>query len=713
MWERFRWLPALVAASTVVAGGLPTAATAAAASESPLGERLYLVTLDGPGTSGGTSGVDAARLRAEQDAVLERVETDQPVYRWTTALNGFAVELTRFEAARLAVAPGVARVEPSRVRPVAGTDVAAAAAPALRPGDPESPGGSQGSGGEGVVIGFVDTGIHPDSPVFAGTGRLGRRPDGFTGSCPAVDGWTGGDCSAKVLGARHYLAGFGADRLSASASQSPYDDDGHGSEVASVAAGNADVSALSGGEDLGRFSGVAPRARIAVYKACWSAPDPDDDGCSTADVVAAIDQATADGVDVLSVAVTGSSDLDTVDLALLGAAEADVAVVAAAGNDLPRAGNAQPWVTTVGGTTGPARPGELRLTDGTVMPGVTTGGRPVGPARVVRGEQIPAPGSSREDARLCVPGSLDAARAADSIVVCERGRVARVDKSSAVDLADGLGMVLTNTQPQDLSADLHAVPTLHVAVGTAETLRARLRDGVVRARLVPTDASSTRPRVLGSSAGGDPGGAALKPDLVAAGAGLLAASSPETGARWALTSGTSAATAQVAGLTARLRSDRPQWSAARVRSALMTSAGRVPSDVPTLRQGAGAPRAGATAPGLVLDVPSGAYRRALEAGEPGRLNLPSVLADIGSRPVTLTRRVTSTADRPTYFSSGASGFDRHRVTVTPEAVRIAPGETRTFRVRVTPTGRAGDTDSGWVTWRGADGTRVRLPVALR
>ena len=52
--------------------------------------------------------------------------------------------------------------------------------------------------------------------------------------------------------------------------------------------------------------GSHPRRALAVYKACWSAPDPHDDGCSAAGPVSAVDTGhRADGVDVLNLSVGG------------------------------------------------------------------------------------------------------------------------------------------------------------------------------------------------------------------------------------------------------------------------------------------------------------------------------------------------------------------------------------------------------------------------
>ena len=138
---------------------------------------------------------------------------------------------------------------------------------------------------------------------------------------------------------------------------------------------------------MGRYGGMAPQARIAVYKACWGAPDPADDGCATADLVTAIDRASGDGVDVISLAVGGPAEIDTVERALLGAAEADIVVAAAAGNTGTReyAAHPSPWVTTVGGATGRPRLGRVVATGGPRLEGAMVSTRSVRPSRLVVG----------------------------------------------------------------------------------------------------------------------------------------------------------------------------------------------------------------------------------------------------------------------------------------------------------------------------------------
>ncbi|GAA4674038.1 hypothetical protein GCM10023226_08950 [Nocardioides nanhaiensis] len=715
---------ALTTLGAVVPGTPASAAAFPAADDAETD--LYLVTLEGPGTAGRDAAGDdlpgwwrEVEMRVARERALDAVEAPAPLYTWTTALHGVAVELDAEQAEALAEQPGVALVERDALRPLA-------AAPTRTPAGAAAPAAGAAAssrGGAGTVIGVVDTGLAPESRAFAAAPGLGRMPAGFRGSCAEEQGAGAVACTSKVVAAQWFVAGFGEENLRSAAVLSARDTDGHGTQAASIAAGNADVAVRDGQQELGTFSGQAPRARLAVYKACWSAPDPVDDGCSSADLVSAVDRATRDGVDVLNLSVGGSGRLDTLERALLGAAEADVVVVAAAGNDGARAtvGHVGPWVTTVGAASSPARRGDVVATaGGPRLTGAMVSTRAVGPAPAVLAAAVRTPGATPRQARTCAPGSLDAARTSGRVVVCERGGgVGRVEKSRTVRLADGVGMVLVNERPGSVAEDLHAVPTVHLDRADGERLLAWLRrtsPAEARLRLLPrAGAVEARRGVTRWSARGSADGTAVKPDLVAAGTGILAALPPDDdGAAWGFVSGTSAAAARTAGAAAVVRSARPELSAAQVRSALATTAAPMPG-AGVLDAGSGVLRPDqALAPGLVHDVDPGDYRAWLEEQPRDRagtdLNSPSVrLAGTrGGR--AQERTVTNLGRRTFYYSSRVEGL-RGSVRVTPAALALAPGESATYRVeRVGPAPRR--PDDGWVVWRGARGSVTRVPVLV-
>ncbi|WP_295661447.1 S8 family serine peptidase [uncultured Nocardioides sp.] len=675
-----------------------------AASGASETDGLYLVTLSSPGSA---SPAAMPALTAEQDVVLATVGAPAPVYRWTTALNGFATRLTAAQAGALAADPAVELVEPDVVLPLAAVPTTRTTSLGLARASRRE------RGGAGVVVGVVDSGIAPDSPVFADTPGLGRQPERFVGGCATADDWPAEVCNRKLVGAQWFVAGYGADRVRSSESLSPRDVTGHGTQVASVAAGNAGVS-ITADDESGAFGGVAPQARVAAYKACWSAPDPTDDGCSTADLVSAIDRATADRVDVLNLSVAGPTAYDTVERALLGATENDVVVVAAAGNDARRqyAAHPAPWVTTVGALAGSVRAGRVHVRGGPRLEGATRSVEPVGRARLVLATDVSAPGAGRREAARCLPGSLDAGLAAGAVVVCRRGGSARVEKSQTVRHADGVGMVLLNRRPGTVADDFHSLPTVHLEAREGRVLLRWLRRHPrAEAALRPLGRTTAPLRLAGWSAPGDPTSGTLKPDLVAPATGVLGAVPSTTGRRWDLFTGTSAAAAQVSGVAALVRARHRDWSADVVRSALSTTAVPVGGPGAGLRQGAGrsaAPKA--PRPGLAFPLGDSAFRAYLDGDLSGEeLNIPSVLLR-GDR--TVRRRVTNVGGRPTYFSSRAIGFDTHTVTVRPAALTLRPGESATFRVRVDGPAAPHRLDAGQVVWTSARGATVRVPVVL-
>jgi len=206
-----------------------------------------------------------------------------------------------------------------------------------------------------------------------------------------------------------------------------------------------------------------------------------------------------------------------------------------------------------------------------------------------------------------------------------------------------------------------------------------------------------------------PTGAAGEPDVLAPAVGAVVPGPTGSGAY--TVSGTAIAAAYAAGAAATLRGAHG-WDADVVRSVLATSARPVSSETSVLRQGAGRVRTAAPVrPGLAFETRPGAYRDWLAGRAPtDRLNTPSVL--LTGQASVARRTVTNISGRAAWFTPHVGGFDRHSVVVSPTSVRLGPGESARFTLRVGRTSRVQPLDDGRVTWRGSNGTRTRIPVLI-
>ncbi|KAH9315504.1 hypothetical protein KI387_024131, partial [Taxus chinensis] len=294
-----------------------------------------------------------------QDSLLKRTfhrGTYKKLYSYHYLINGFAVLITPQQAETLARRSEVSHV--TRDFPIHVSTTHTPDFLGLPKGAWVQEGGPDGAG-EGIVIGFIDTGIDPTHPSFSDIGTKGYPiPAHFSGACEVTRDFPSGSCNRKLIGARHFAASAIA-RGVFNASQdyaSPYDGNGHGTHIASIAAGNYGVPVIVAGHHFGNASGMAPRAHIAVYKALYSGF-----GGFAADVVAAIDQAAQDGVDILSLSITPgrappgiATFFNPIDMALLSAVKAGIFVVQAAGNTGPSPKSIlsfSPWIFTVGAAT--------------------------------------------------------------------------------------------------------------------------------------------------------------------------------------------------------------------------------------------------------------------------------------------------------------------------------------------------------------------------
>jgi hypothetical protein len=660
----------------------------------------------------------AERLDREQQTVIAALGEPDLLYSYRTAIDGFAALLTPSQASLAQAQPAVASVHTDRVDTLDGAPSAAAPAtgltsPTRRP-----------EAGRGVVIGVIDSGIWPENPSFAAppidpVGLRAAYP-GFTGGCADVgERWTASLCNAKLIAARSYVAAFGADRVSAAEYLSPRDGSGHGSHVAATAAGDAGVDVRIDGQDFGRRSGVAPGAALAVYKACWAAPDPSGDGCSTADALAAVDQAVHDGVDVIDYAASSpwTPPNDPLETAFANAAAAGVFVATSAGDRGPRPGSlahGTPWVTTVAAAAEPTFQGSALLGDGVRVYGSMASDRRIR-SRLVFAGDVPARSATPRAARLCEPGALDAARVDDAVVLCERGGTARVSKSAAVAQAGAIAMILANTAPGATSADAHAVPTLHVDQRSGAEIRRYIASAQhPTASLDPSGQDPVATPHIAAFSGRGPvvagSGRALLPDVAAPGANVVAAVAPpfNFGRLWDVYSGTSMAVPQVAGLAAVVAARHPDWSPAAVKSALVTTARPLSNGAGPFAAGAGEIDARrAVDPGIVYD--NGPTQRANWANTPA-ISVASLTAT-----AVVTRRVTGVGSAPETYTASITGLPGIAARVTPPTLRVTPGSTTRFRVTLSAgrSARYANFATGRLTWAGSLGHIASSPIVVR
>lgn len=520
---------------------------------------------------------------------------------YKTVFHGFAAKLTQTQATQLQNRPEVIAVLPDELRQLHTTR----SPHFLGITYTNSPTGllTESDQGSGVVIGVLDTGIWPERRSFHDEG-LGPIPPHWKGECTEGENFTKSHCNNKIVGARYFISGYEAKiggRNSSEDVKSARDTDGHGSHTASTAAGRAVSNASFFGLANGVAVGIAPKARIAAYKICWKR------GCVDSDILAGIDRAVEDGVDVVSVSVGGGAvayNLDPISIGSFGAMERGVLVSASAGNEGPNpmtVTNVGPWITTVGaGTIDRKFPADLVLGDGQVLKG----------ASLYHGDDsldrtyFPLAYAGNISARLskgfgpigwlssgtCMPESLNDEKTKGKIVLCDRGGNARVAKGEVVQKAGGVGVVVANMSPlgEGLVADAHMIPGLALTESAGNTLRAYINSNQnPTARMVfrGTELGSKPAPVVASFSSRGPNGESpyvLKPDVIAPGVNILAAwadgvaptdlSSDKRRTEFNIISGTSMSCPHVSGIAALLKGAHQDWSPAMIRSAMMTTA---------------------------------------------------------------------------------------------------------------------------------------------
>ncbi|XP_051123955.1 subtilisin-like protease SBT3 [Andrographis paniculata] len=700
--------------------------------------------------------IDSLTSTATIDKPFRRSSTPAArlVYTYDNAFHGFSAMLSEEEAKALEKAPGF--LSAYRDRSVTLDTTHTFEFLSLNPDWGLWPASDYGND---VIIGVIDTGVWPESRSFHDDG-MGEVPTRWKGICEEGQEFNSSMCNKKLIGVRYFNEGVKAGNPNTTLTMnSGRDTQGHGTHTSSTAAGNYVEGASFFGYASGTSRGMAPRARVAMYKVLW------DEGRYASDVLAGMDQAVADGVDVISISM-GFDGVplyqDPIAIASFGAIEKGVLVSSSAGNEY-RIGslhNGIPWVLTVAaGSIDRFFAGTLTLGNGVTITGWT---------------MFPAP-ALIDDLVLIYNkniSSCDSTNALSNIgrgiVICENGSVrnqifyvSQSNANAAVFISDDVnvfedsefsypGVVIS---PRDAAVLMEYVEKTKVPLGSIT-----FQKTFVGTKPAPVVASYT-------SRGPSPSYPyVLKPDIMTPGSLVLASWIPnspiasigtniELIGDFAPLSGTSMACPHAAGIAALLRGAHPEWSPAAIRSALMTTANHLDNtngyikdsffnyDVASpLAMGAGHVDPNkALDPGLIYDATPQDYvnllcsmnftknqimtitRSSYSCSDPSPdLNYPSFIAFYGNGTAgvlvrTFQRTVTNVGDGKSSYKVRVEAPDGSKVSVSPTTFAFGEKyEKQKYSVTVEYRGSINGTVTfGSITWVEDNGNHtVRSPIVV-
>ncbi|XP_027364570.1 subtilisin-like protease SBT1.9 [Abrus precatorius] len=439
--------------------------------------------------------------------------------------------------------------------------------------------------GEGVIVGLIDSGIWPESESFKDDGMTKKIPSKWKGTCEPGQDFNTSMCNFKLIGARYFNKGVKAAKPNTTISMnSARDTQGHGSHTSSTVAGNYVNGASFFGYAKGVARGIAPRARLAMYKVLW------DEGRQASDVLAGMDQAIADGVDVISISLGFDSVPlyeDPVAIAAFAAMEKGVLVSSSAGNEGPAFGalhNGIPWVLTVAAGTIDRTFGSLTLGNGKTIVGWTL----FAANAIVEG----LPLFYNKTLSACNSVKLLTEVATNGIIICDAPHsdsISVFDQINAITGASVVGAVFISEDPKLIETGRLLSPSIVISPSDAPSVI-----NYAKSAKTPTASIKFQQTFVGikpapavayyTSRGPSPSyPGVLKPDVMAPGSNVLAAfvpsrSSGRIGTNVFLSndynflSGTSMSCPHASGVAALLKAAHPDWSAAAIRSAMVTTA---------------------------------------------------------------------------------------------------------------------------------------------
>ncbi|TKY67617.1 Subtilisin protease SBT3.5 [Spatholobus suberectus] len=523
------------------------------------------------------------------------------LYSYKHGFSGFAAVLSHSQAKLIADFPGVVRVIPNQILSLHTTrswdflhvkqDIVTGAL-------------SGGQSGRGTIIGIMDTGIWPESESFRDE-HMDNPPLHWRGICQGGENFDRSHCNRKIIGARWYIKGYEAEIGKLNTSDgveylSPRDASGHGTHTSSTAAGVAVENASFMGLAKGLARGGAPSAWLAIYKICWSTG-----GCSSADLLAAFDDAIFDGVDILSASLGSAPPLpiyveDALAIGSFHAVAKGISVVCSGGNSGPYPQtviNTAPWIITVAASTIDREfPSRIILGNNQTLQGQSlyTGKGLSKFYPIVFGEDIAASDADEESARSCNSGSLNATLAKGKAILCFQSRSQRSATVAirTVTEVEGAGLIFAQfpTKGVDTSWSKPGVQVDYITGTTILSYMEATRNPVIKfgkTKTVVGQQISPEVAFFSSRGPSSLSPSVLKPDIAAPGVNILAAWSPASSARllsdanedelhdplnFNIESGTSMACPHISAIVALVKTAHPSWSPAAIKSAIVTTA---------------------------------------------------------------------------------------------------------------------------------------------
>ncbi len=689
--------------------GLAATSRLAKTDKKPIGKKLNVHSADSQRYLNFLKNKRTATLKHLANRLKKPIK---PKHTYQYALNGFTGHFTLAEVAQLqqdSAVKQVLKIKPRYLLSDTGPDFVQA------PSVWHNSLISQQSAGEGIIIGIIDSGISPNHPSFSAVGD-----DGYVHTNPLGSGNYLGDCALSEFA--HYcndkLIGiwshpeitddytpFGDDQVG-------IDHDGHGTHVASIAAGNIvknvpvfNVIGDLAEKKVAQISGVAPHANIVSYQVCAA-----DVGCWPDLTALAVEHAIEHGVDVLNYSVGGESSdpWASVDaLAFLSAREAGIHVAVSAGNDGPEQqtisspANA-PWLTSVAAVNHGRNYQEksISFSGGNSNLASLTG------AAITNGVSGPIIFAGDVGDEDCLtPFATNSV--VGKIVVCTRNDIPRVEKGRNVLAGGAIGMVLINDPDEpstnNIVADYHVLPAIHLNNQQGQDLLDWLASGNNHRASISGVVKTIDPALAGQVADFSSRGPNtenkqwLIPAIAAPGVDIYAAysnyqphysASKKNETDYTFLNGTSMASPHLAGAFALIAAVHPDWSPAEVQSALMLSADfsntkivnneRVSADF--FDVGAGNARIDrAIKAGLIMDVSKNEYSEADPelGGMASSLNLPALMNEKCRITCTWQRRFTAT-ENASWQASTEQITAGGNLTVSPSSFQLAKGESITL-----------------------------------